>query len=200
MSLFNDQVFDVLPRRAVKDLPAQANHVQVLPGKCGNHPLRLGIHRVFVGLGEVDAVSQSDGDREREIDLVPVTHRVDRHGLADMLDHVFFRTRPGVSGHSREKTSRDDHNSAVDIPHVDPPYYFRAQHDAETLDRQADHLTPFGARVPAPIALPPRRSARLSDLTIAFPLSPQILRSRAVELAVLAPIAFALGWAIAARF
>jgi hypothetical protein len=53
--------------------------------------------------------------------------------------------------------------------------------------------------VPPPIAVPPRRSARLPDLTVAFCLSPQILRSRAVELAVLAPLVFALAYAIAAR-
>lgn len=48
-----------------------------------------------------------------------------------------------------------------------PPLNPCAQHDAETTDRQADHLTPFGARVPAPIAVPPRRSARHPHLVLA---------------------------------
>lgn len=102
-------------------------------------------------------------------------------------------------GHEKDTHHGDGQNGHLAFPHVDPPYYFRAQHDAEPADRQADHLTPFGAGVPPPIAVPPRRSARLPDLTVAFCLSPQILRSRAVELAVLAPIVFALAYAIAAR-
>lgn len=199
MSLFNDQVCGVFPRRAVKKLPARADNIPVLLGESGNHSLRLGAHRFVVGLGEVDPICKCDGDRKQEIDLVLLAHHIDRHRLTDMLDHVFFRTRPGVSGSGREKSNSDNHNSAVENAHVDPPYYFRAQHDAEPADRQADHLTPFGARVPPPIAVPPRRSARLPDLTIAFCLSPQILRSRAVELAVLTPIVFALAYAIAAR-
>jgi len=42
-------------------------------------------------------------------------------------------------------------------------------------------------------------SAILPEFSLSVLLSPQILRSRAVELAVLAPIVFALGWAFATR-
>jgi hypothetical protein len=73
----------------------------------------------------------------------------------------------GQSG--RYKFRDDDCDDGGTSEHCSSPSFNpRTQHDAEPAAAQADHLTPFGARVPAPIAVPPRWSARHPDLTLAL--------------------------------
>ena len=169
MSLFAQQTRDVEPAFTVEQ---QRRHADLLDRRV-LHRLDLiagvgGDHSALGAVGgELDPLADGDQRQVGDVGLDPRTEPGDRQNAGDVVHGVSLAFFIGQSGRYKIHDDDGSHGNAPEhriFAHLNPC----AQHDAETTDRQADHLTPFGARVPAPIAVPPRRSARHPHLILAL--------------------------------